>query len=96
MDETVCGYPVKRQTTDGETVVLVSIDGQDYVLEEAEFEEVVNSSNDDPGTFREGILEYVKDSAAEWDAERGPDSTLGRNVEQGTPSTDHSSEPQAE
>lgn len=34
------------------------------------------------------------EAAGEWERERGPDSLLGRGMEAGTPTSDHSSDPQ--
>lgn len=73
-----------RDLDDGAAVVRDTDGGQTFVLK--------------PGVYRDGMDRAEVDAAVaeageEWRRERGPDSELGRNLEAGTPDTDHSSEP---
>lgn len=73
-----------RELSDGATLVRDTDDGRTAVLK--------------PGVYREAMSRAdVEAAVAEagdvWERERGPDSEIGRGMEAGTPSTDHSSEP---
>lgn len=54
--------------------------------------EIYGQSNNRDEFYRK-VQEAKNKSAEDWRRERGPDSELGRNMELGTPTTDHSSDP---
>jgi hypothetical protein len=84
-------YLVKT-LSDGAAVVRDSTDLREFVLRPDQWQAVRALPHD---RQRAKVEEFVAANGADWARERGPDSPLGRGMEAGTPTTDHSSEPQA-
>lgn len=76
--------------------VSVNLGGDDgkIVLTKTEHEGVL-AGVDNAVDYRTVVLRLKDQAKQEWLRDSGPDSELGRNMEAGTPTADHSSEPQA-
>ena len=74
-------------------VVSIKLPDMDHwvVLTKDAYQKAVAVATD-AQNFHEQVRAAVQSSLEDWRANRGPNSELGRNMEQGTPLTDHSSE----
>lgn len=80
-----------RELPDGVVEVDLGADGK-VIVEAYRHGEVLRVAKN-AADYREKILGIKQASAEDWAKNRGPDSELGRNMESGTSTTDHSSEP---
>ena len=91
------GYTATPFTTGGdEPANLVEVDlGPDgWVILTATDHQRIAASAASPAAYRALMLDARIANAEEWRRNRGPDSALGRGIEEGTPPPpDHSSDP---
>lgn len=86
------GYTVTDIDMGNEKGVEIDLrDDGKVALTKDQHTEVMKFSNDST-SYRDNVLRVKAGAKAEWAEERGPDSELGRGIEAGTPSTDHSSD----
>lgn len=92
------GYEVEEvedQSTPGDqgaAMVKVTMADHSVVMPASEYATIVAESKDSE-EFVENMTIWKQESASEWAQERGPNSELAANMEAGTPTTDHSSDP---
>ena len=75
-----------QDLADDRVLVMDADSGKQWVLPAALWDEIAHLPVSEQETR---IRQHLDASAAEWQRERGPESELGRNVEQGTPTADH-------
>ena len=84
------GYETRRVA---HQIMQVDLEDSQIILNEPVFDDIIQIAQSKE-EFRALVLQGKDKTHEDWQRERGPDSALGRNMEAGTPTTDHSSEPQ--
>lgn len=89
-DNMAFGYVVNMVGTDSVEVELAP--GDLVILSVATHNQILATAKT-ASEYQAAVAAAKNKSDADWKAERGPDSELGRNMEAGNPVVDHSSDP---
>lgn len=77
-------YGRRAYTVDGVPMVEVELPEGKFQLPSEVHQKIAHQAQDDDD-YRSRIITWNAESGADWVANRGPDSPLGRGIEQGGP-----------